>query len=145
VPAWRRLQRRLVPLAAASFAHRASRANIPELTYRVRRGPAVATAAGMTPHQLFRETTSRPRRSWPPYAWAIVAGAAIAMFVSVTLLAWEASRENVTRDRIRDMSDGPFESADEIRQRLESECRAVDEMRATQSGIYAPDFNGARR
>jgi hypothetical protein len=49
----------------------------------------------MTPHQLFRETTTRPRRSWPPYAWASVAGAAIAMFVSVTLLAWQASRERL--------------------------------------------------
>jgi hypothetical protein len=63
----------------------------------------------MTPHQLFRETATRPRRSWPPHALAIVAGAAIAMFVSVTLVAWQASRENHHR---RDVVWSTIDAAD---------------------------------
>jgi hypothetical protein len=99
----------------------------------------------MTPHQLFCETTTRPRRSWPPYAWAIVAGAAIAMFVSVVLVAWQASRLLRTREQIIHRSGGTSESADEIRARLEGECTIVDHWRATGTGIYAPDFEGVSR
>jgi hypothetical protein len=99
----------------------------------------------MTPHQLFRETTTRARRSWPPHAAAIVAGAAIAMFVSVTLVAWQASHDAADVDHARNVPAATFESADEIRHRLEVECHAVDQMRASHSGIYAHDFKGAWR
>lgn len=98
----------------------------------------------MTPHQLFRESTVRPR-SWPPHALAIVAGAAIASFVSVLLLAWQASRVPPRVEHVRDMPTGSYESADDVRQRFESECRTVEQWRATQTGIYAPDFRGVQR
>jgi hypothetical protein len=52
----------------------------------------------MTPLQLFRETTTRSR-SWPAYAWAIVAGAAFATLIAVVLLAWQASRMMHARHR----------------------------------------------
>jgi hypothetical protein len=53
--------------------------------------PTLLKVAAMTPHQLFRETTVRPR-SWPPHAWGIVAGAAIAMFIAVVLVAWQGAQ-----------------------------------------------------
>lgn len=98
----------------------------------------------MTPHQLFRESSLRPR-SWPPYAWAIVAGAAIAMFVSVVLVAWHASNMPPRIERVRDMPTGSFESAAEVRERFEGTCRTVEQWRSTQTGIYAPDFRGIER
>ncbi len=99
----------------------------------------------MTPHQLFRESTLRPR-SWPPYAWAIVAGAAIAMFVSVVLLAWQASR--MARHRHEEgahASPSTFESAAAIRERLEGTCKMVEGWRATGTGIYSTEFKGSWR
>jgi hypothetical protein len=99
----------------------------------------------MTPHQLFRETATRPHRPWPPYAWAIVAGAAAAMFVAVVLVAWQASRVLRTRDQVVHRSGGTSESGAEIRERLENECAIVDRMRTTGTGIYAPDFQGVSR
>lgn len=99
----------------------------------------------MTPHQLFRESTLRPR-SWPPYAWAIVAGAAIAMFVTVVLVAWQASNT----PRLVPMGNAPpspatYETAAEVRERLEGTCRMVENWRATQTGIYDPAFQGIHR
>jgi hypothetical protein len=100
----------------------------------------------MTPFQLYSETTTRPRRAWPPYAWAIVAGAAIAMFVSVVLVAWQAS--NMPRHEV--MGDAPpaagtSETAQQVRDRLEGTCRRVEHWRATQTGIYDPAFQGVQR
>jgi hypothetical protein len=46
----------------------------------------------MTPLQLHREIPTQ-RSPWPPYALAIVAGAAVAMFIAVALLAWQVSRQ----------------------------------------------------
>jgi len=98
----------------------------------------------MTPHQLFQESTQRPR-SWPPYAWAVVAGAAIAMFASVVLLAWQASNMPPRIEHVRDLPTGSFESADEVRTRFEETCRRVEQWRTTQTGIYARDFRGIER
>jgi hypothetical protein len=49
----------------------------------------------MTPLQLHRETPIQ-RSPWPQHALTIVAGAAIAMFVAVVLLAWQASHVRTT-------------------------------------------------
>lgn len=99
----------------------------------------------MTPFQLYSETTTRPRRAWPPYAWAIVAGAAIAMFVSVALLAWQAANMPPRIEYIRNAPTGSFESAVDLRTRLETDCKAVDHMRTTHTGVYDPQFQGAQR
>ena len=99
----------------------------------------------MTPLQLFRETTIRAR-SWPPYAWAIVGGAAVAMLVAVLLLAWQGARMlraadvPVQRDRATH-----FVPAAEIRADMEQTCQRLSTWQATQTGIYAPDFTGAWR
>ncbi len=101
----------------------------------------------MTPLQLFRETTTRAR-SWPPYAWAIVGGAAASMCIAVVLLAWQGAQ--MVRDAKPDAHRGRdlpthFVPAAEIRQEMEQNCQSAAEMKATHTGLYAPDFQGAWR
>lgn len=101
----------------------------------------------MTPLQLFRETTTRAR-SWPPYAWAIVGAAAASMFIAVVLLAWQGSRmlraANPDAHRARNVPTH-FVPASEMRKELEQTCQQAATWRATQTGIYTPDFPGAWR
>ncbi len=100
----------------------------------------------MTPLLLTRETTVRPR-SWPPYALTIVCGAAVAMLVSVSLVAWQASRE-LARYRapspaatVRSFT--RFVTAQEFRERAEHGCRMTESMRREKTGFYAPNFAGS--
>lgn len=99
----------------------------------------------MTPLQLFRETTTRAR-SWPPYAWAIVGGAAVSMMIAVVLLAWQgaqmvrAAKPDAPPERATH-----FVPAAEMRQELEESCQRAATWKATHTGIYTPDFPGAWR
>lgn len=99
----------------------------------------------MTPLQLFRESTTRSR-SWPPYAWAIVGGAAVAMLMAVVLVAWQGARMLHAADA-PDQHERPthFVPAAEMREELEQSCRLLPTWKATQTGIYTPDFPGAWR
>lgn len=100
-------------------------------------------AAGMTPFSLHKEIPTR--RTWPRYAWAVVAGATLSTVTAVVLLAWQASRTMMPRQAAPAAGPTYFESAADVRNRVETDCRAVDTMRATGTGIYAADFEGVWR
>ena len=97
----------------------------------------------MTPFTLHKETPTR--RTWPRTAWAIVAGAALSSLIAVVLLAWQASRTMMPRRPAPAAGATYFESAADVRSRVETDCRAVETMRETGTGIYAADFAGVWR
>lgn len=74
--------------------------------------------------------------------WKVLLCSALSTTLAVVLMAWQASRfcaHHHERDRPVPVVHAKWPTAAEIRSRMELGCVGLERMRATRTGLYAPE------